>query len=229
MGIAPENGGYLVLLAEAQQLKIVVAGCRFVALRGKGVVVDFEQGVGLFGCQHKGLEVEFCRSVARMTDDVYLGVADDVEHACCVLCLGTSLIAFLVDAGNGDVKPIEIFVIEVETAFGVEDVDLAPHQDTDSVEMAGHDEHVAEIDEGASAFDAGTVFGDAQHLQTFVRGGLRHLLQTAVGVSRRYGVGVGIYQYFSHICLQSRCYTTTNVGRNGEKKKYLQKKRGRCL
>lgn len=176
MGVAAENGGNVVLLAEAQELDIVVTCRGLLALGRERMVVNLEQGMRLLGCKDKGLEVEFGGAVARVTDDVNLGVAYDIEHPLGVLSLGAALIAFLMDAGNGNVETIEVFVIEVETSLRVEDVDLAAHEDADTVHLTGNDEHVAEINDGACALDAGAVFGDAQHLQSLVGCCLRHFL-----------------------------------------------------
>ena len=183
MGVAAEDGGHVVFLTETQKLEVVVACLSLLALGRKGMVVDLEQGVRLLGCKDKGFEVEFGGAVARVTDDVNLGVAYDIEHPLGVLSLGAALIAFLMDAGNGDVETVEVFVIEVETSLRVEDVDLAAHEDADAVHLTGNDEHVAEIDDGACALDAGAVFGDAQYLQSLVGCCLRHFLQAAVCVS----------------------------------------------
>ena len=156
---------------------------RFLALRGKGVVVDFEQRMGFFGSQDQRFEVQLCRSISGMADDVDFRMTDDIQHSLRVLLFCASLPAFLMNASNADVKTVEVFFIKVEGAFRVEDVDLTPHQDFHTIELTWHDEHVSEIDQRASADDAGTMFGDSQHLQTLVCCRLCHFLQTAVGMS----------------------------------------------
>ena len=118
-----------------------------------------------------------------MTDDVNLGISYHIEHPLGVLSLGAILIAFFMDAGNGDVETVEVFVVEVEMPLRVEDVDFATHEDADAIHLSRNDEHVAEIDKGAGTLDAGAVLSDAQHLQSFVGCCLRHFLQAAVCVS----------------------------------------------
>ena len=112
-----------------------------------------------------------------------LGITNAVDHPVGVLGLGTSLIAFLMDASNGDVETGEVFVIKIQMSLGVKNVNFTPHQNTDAVHLTGNNKHVTEIDDGTGTLDAGTMFGDTQHLQSLVGCCLRHFLQTAVCMS----------------------------------------------
>lgn len=97
-----------------------------------------------------------------------------------------------VNAGDADVKAVEVFIVEVKMALRIEDVHLAAHQQPDAVHLAGNDKHIPKVKQSASARNAGPMLRDAQHLQTLVGSCPGHLLQAAVGVSRSHRVGVNI-------------------------------------
>ena len=204
----------MVLFAEPQQQAAVVPGYLLLALGSQRVVVDLEQRVGLFRYQHQLFEVEVGSAVAGMADDVDLGMVHHPEHAARVLFSCAALPAFDVDAGDADVEAVEIVVGEVEMALGVEDVHLAAHQQAHAIHLTGNDKHVFEIEQGAGALDARTVFGDAQVLHVLFSGGLGHFLQAAVGMARGNGVGVGVDIYLSfHILLFNGVFSSCSVQR----------------
>ena len=190
VGIAAENRGDIVLLAEAQDFEVVVAGHGLMTLGSQRVIVHLQQRVRLLGGQYQRLEVEFRRAVARMADNMNLGISDGVDYALRVLLYSPTLPANDVDACDADVEAVEVFVVEVKMAISVEDVHFAAHQQPDAVHAAWHDEHVLEIEQSAGAGYAGAVLRDAKHLQTLVGSSLCHLLYRAVAVTRGYGVGV---------------------------------------
>ena len=192
VGVAAENQRDIMFLAEPEELQAVCDGDCFLSLRSEGVVVDFQQRVRLFRGQHQLFEIHVRRAVTRVADDMYLGIANDGQHPLSILVFVTPMPTVAMDAGNADVQAVEVFVVKVQAAFCIKDVDFAPHQQSDAVHPPWHHEHVPEIKQGACAGDARPMLRDAQHLQAFVCRSLSHFLQAAVGMAAHDGVRVNV-------------------------------------
>ena len=119
-----------------------------------------------------------------MADDMDLRIPDNLNHALCVLLLRTALIPRNVNARNSEIEPPYLLVRQIKTALRIEDIDLAAHQQPNAVHLAGHGEHIFEIQRWTSSWHTRPMLRNAQHLQPHVSGGLRHLLQATVGMPR---------------------------------------------
>ena len=201
VGVASENYGHLMLLGQLEQFEVVGARHGLVAGGRQRVVVDLEQRVGLLRRQHQLLEVEQRRAVARMADDLHVGVAHGLYHARCVFLLCSSLPAQAVYAGNAQVECAQVALVEVYLSLGVENVEFRSHHQLHAIHLAWHAMHVPEIDGLARAGYAGSMLCDAEYLQSHVGCCCGHLLDGAVCVARSHGVGVYI-----ELCLHASVF-----------------------
>ena len=127
-------------------------------------VVDFQQRAVLFGGKHKRFEMELCRPVARMADDVDIRITDGAQYGVGVLVDGSGRVAEGMQAGDADVQPFEVSFFQVDGPLIVQDVQLRTEQQFHAIHAARHDVQVSEVNRGACARQAGGVFGDAQEL-----------------------------------------------------------------
>ena len=177
VGIAGENDGNLIILAESQELQVVGSRMHFMPCRHQTAGIDFQQSVILLGSEHDGLEKEFGRAIARMGDDMGPRIADGGNHALGVLFQRATLPAEFMDACDAEIQTMLVVVfVEVERTLGVKNVQLGSQQETQAVDHARNDMEIAEMDGMAGAWNAGSMFCDSQDLQPFLPGGGDHLL-----------------------------------------------------
>lgn len=193
VGVAAQDDGHLVLLAEAQNLAVIGVRGRESTTGLEGSVVDLQQRLVLLGCLHDGFVDQLCLAVTGMADNLHVRVPDGLHHAVGVLLGRATLPAESVDAGDAQVQSLAVVpFIEVQRTVGVEDVQLGSHQQAHAIHLAGHAMEIAEVDGVAGAGDVGSVLGDAQYLQSFLGCGLGHLLHGAEGMAGDDGVGVDV-------------------------------------
>ena len=113
----------------------------------------------------------------------YLGILDDTDHPLRVLLLRATLIPRSVNARNGKVEPPNLLIRQVKTAFRIENVDFAAHQQPYAIHLARHGEHILEIQRRTRAWHTRPMLSDTQHFQSHVGSSLRHFLQATVCMS----------------------------------------------
>ena len=96
-----------------------------------------------------------------MTDYVNLGILDDTDHPLRVFLLRATLIPSSMNTGNGEVEPSYLLIRQVKTAFRIEDVDFAAHQQPYAIHLAKHGEHILEIQRRTRAWHTWPMFGDS--------------------------------------------------------------------
>ena len=122
-----------------------------------------------------------------------LGVPDNPNHSLRVLLLRATLIPRSVNARNGKVEPSYLLIRQVKTAFRIEDIDLATHQQPYAVHLARHGEHILEIQRRTRAWHTWSMFRNAQHLQSHICSSLCHFLKAAIGMSRCHRMCMCVY------------------------------------
>ena len=133
VGITSKDDWCLVLLGKFQQFQVIGSCHRLVADGSHGVIVDFEQGMRLLGNLHQSLEIQFCRSISRMGDNLHEWIAHGIDDTLRVLFLGPSLPAKAMNASDSDIKYAPVILIEVNIALGIEDVELRSQHQLDSI------------------------------------------------------------------------------------------------
>lgn len=192
MGVAPQNDGHFVVLAQTQYLEVVGEGFLLAAHGIEAAVIDFEQGVRLFRCQHNRFEEEFGCAVARVGDDVCPRVSYGIHHALSVFLDGSALPAEQMYAGYAEVEQGVDGLVEVDCPAGIKDVQFGSKQESEASHLSGHDMKVAEIDGVARARDARSMLRDAQDVEAFLLSHSRHLLKGAIGMAAHNGMRMDV-------------------------------------
>src|SRR5450756_2864648 len=114
------------------------------------------------------------------------------------------------DAGVDYIEDSEGAVVDVQGAFGIEDVALRAAQDPDPGEHPGHDNHVREMVDVRPTGHRGPVVGDADHLDPAPGGVRADLAYRGETVPAGYGVDVKVRAdpgsaLASHSFLRPRC------------------------
>lgn len=167
MGVAAEDDGYFVLLAEVEHLEELGTSQFLMAHGVERAAVEFEECVGALGCQHDGFDVEVRGgAIAWVRDDVDVGILDGAKQRRGVLLSGTIGVAELVETCDDVVHAAErMWVSDIHVALIVDDVQFRSKQQAHIAILSGHYVQVAEIDFGASARDGWSVFGHAKQCQ----------------------------------------------------------------
>ena len=190
--VAAEDDGHIVKLAQAQNLEVVPDGLILVAPGIEAAVVDFQQGMRLFGSKDDGLEEELGSAVSRMGDNLGPWVPDGGHHAVGVLFDGPTLPTEDVDASNANVEHLEVELVEIEGTLGVKDIEFSTEHEPKAAELAWDDVQVAEIDGVTGARNARGMLCDAQDVEILLLCSGNHFLQRTVGVAAHDGVGVDV-------------------------------------
>ena len=133
----------------------------------------------LLGSQHYRLEMQFGRSVSRMTDDMNIRIRDNLNHAVRVLFGRAALVTQRMNTCNSQVKQVEVKLIQIQVAFTIQDIDFSAQQQVYAIHLARHDIKVAEINGIARARNTGSMVGYAQQLQSLIGSCPHHFLQRA--------------------------------------------------
>lgn len=192
MGVAPQDDRHFVMLAQAEYFKVVGEGFLLATHGIEAAVIDFEQGVRLFRCQHNRFEEEFGSAVARVGDDVCPRVSYSIHHALCVFLDGAALPAEQMYAGYAEVEQGVDGLVEVDCPTGIKDVQFGPKQESEVPHLSWHDMKVAEIDGVARAGDSGGVFRNAQYVEPLLLSHSHHLLKGAIGMAAHNGMRMDV-------------------------------------
>ena len=96
------------------------------------------------------------------------------------------------NAGNSEVEPFVIGLIEVERSLCIQDVQLRSKQETKASHLSRNYMKVAKIDGVASSGNAWSMLRNPQNIKAFLLSGSHHFLQRTISMTAHNGVSVNV-------------------------------------